>query len=154
MSLTKKAATAPGDGRLSPARPLNPDKWAYAHESSMRVKALTGTGSTVWHRGALRVLSSSETAEYRGLVVPHNHISVSVDPRFDRRPTDGEMDMVRRDFDMVDAEEDNHQPGRIRNLFLPLHLPRGTTGVCDCKADEEQVTEPDGFVWSRKRGPS
>ena len=52
---------------------------------------------------------------------------------------------------MADAEEDNHHPGRIRNLFLPLHLPRGTVGVCDCKTDETVVTEPDGFQWSKPK---
>jgi hypothetical protein len=96
------------------------------------------------------VLSSAELAEYRGAVYPHNHVSVSVIA--DRRPTDVEITMVRHDFDMEDAEEDNHQPGRVRNLFLPLHLPRGTVGICDCKADEEQVVEADGFTWSRQRG--
>lgn len=135
---------------LSPAVPLNPAKWTYHHASSVNITALTDTRTVVYSRGALRVLSSAETAEYHGIVCPHNHVSVSVDPVYDRRPTDGEMDFVRDHFDMVDAEEDNHHPGRIRNLFLPLHLPRGTTGVCDCKADEEQVTEEDGFVWSRK----
>lgn len=86
-------------------------------------------------------------AEYHDLVVAQNHVSVSV--LMDRRPNDLEMTMVRGAFDMVDAEEDNHQPGRIRNLFLPLHLPRGTTGICDCKSDETVVVEPDGFRWSK-----
>lgn len=35
--------------------------------------------------------------------------------------------------------------------FLPLHLPRGTVGVCDCKTDETVVTEPDGFQWSKPK---
>lgn len=136
---------------LSPAVPFNPGDWTYAHAASVQATALIGTSTFAYHRGALRVLSSAETVEYRGIICPHNHVSVSAHPSLGRRPTDDEMDLVRADFDMADAEEDNHQPGRIRNLFLPLHVPRGTTGVCDCKADEEQVTESDGFVWSRKR---
>ena len=89
--------------------------------------------------------------EYRGLVCPHNHVSVSVHPGLGRRPTDEEMAKVRHAFDMHDAEEDNHQPGQIRSLFLPLHLPRGAVGVCDCKSDETLVVEPDGFVWSKAK---
>jgi hypothetical protein len=98
--------------------------------------------------GTLGVLSAYGDMEYRGLVVPHFHVSVSA-PGQDRRPTDDETELVRRDFDMEDAEEDNHHPGRIRNLFRPIHLPKGTVGICDCKENEEIVTEADGFQWSR-----
>lgn len=108
-----------------------------------------GAETHAWQLGHICVLTSAERVEYRGKIVAHNHLSVSV--ILDRRPTNREIEMVRHDFDMEDAEEDNHLPGRIRNLFLPLHLPRGTVGICDCKADEEQMVEPDGFTWSKKR---
>lgn len=134
---------------LSPAIPSS-SRWHADPRLSRTTSDLTGIPTVVYLLKPLRVLSSAETAEYHGIVCPHNHVSVSVDPSLDRRPTDLEMTLVRRHFDMEDAEEDNHQPGRTRNLFLPLHLPRGTTEVCDCKADEEQVTEADGFTWSRK----
>lgn len=137
----------------SPAIPYDDGGWTFDQALSVRVAEVTRTPTMVYRRSHLNVLSSAEMAEYRGLICAHNHVSVSVDPALDRRPTDGEMNMVREDFDMWDAEEDNHQPGRIRNLFLPLHLPRGTVGVCDCKSDETEVVEPDGFVWSKAVAP-
>lgn len=130
---------------LSPARPITLTR-PWRHVSKFDIE---GAETHAWQCRAMRVLSSAEMVEYRGVVCAHNHVSVSVGE--DRRPTDHEMEMVRHDFDMHDAEEDNHQPGRIRNLFLPLHLQRGSVGVCDCKEDEEQVVESDGFVWSRPR---
>lgn len=133
---------------LSPARPLD-RSWHHAMESLCQAASRqVGANTHCFRLPPLNVLSSAEMAEYRGVVCPHNHISVSVSE--DRRPTDAEMEKVRHDFDMHDAEEDNHQPGRIRNLFLPLHLPRGTVGICDCKSDETVVTEADGFQWSKK----
>jgi hypothetical protein len=113
---------------------------------------LPGETCRAYFNGKLMVLSGYGDMEYRGLVVPQFHVSVSV-PSEDRRATDDEIEAVRRDFDMEDAEEDNHQPGRIRNLFRPVHLPKGTVGMCDCKENEEVVTEPDGFEWSRSKEP-
>lgn len=135
----------------SPARPLS-GKWRHMAERNCRLASRTCQAPThAYQRGLVRVLSSAELAEYQGLVVPHNHVTVSVDEMLGRRPNDREMAVVRHDFDMHDAEEDNHQPGRIRNLFLPLHLPRGTEGICDCKSDETEVVERDGFRWSRPK---
>lgn len=135
---------------LSPARPVVLHR-AWIHHcgpaTCQRVTNLTGTETHGYQLGPLCVLSSAEIAEYQGQPCPHNHVSVSV-LTVGRRPTDEQMAIVRADFDMEDAEEDNHQPGRVRNLFLPLHLPRGTTGICDCKDDETQMVEPDGFTWS------
>ncbi|MFH5911733.1 hypothetical protein, partial [Clostridium perfringens] len=84
--------------------------------------------TSVWSDGTLIAISSSIDAEYRGLVCPHNHLSISVVGQ-GRRPSDDEMAAAREAFDMVDAEEDNHSPGVARHLFLPLHLPRGVVGV-------------------------
>lgn len=134
---------------LSPAVPPG---FPWAHMGAGACRRATeqiGAESHGYSLGAIRVISSAENAEYRGLIVPHNHVSVSV--ALDRRPTDFEMALVRSAFDLADAEEDNHQPGRIRNLFLPLHLPRGTTGTCDCKSDETEVIEADGFRWSKPK---
>lgn len=128
---------------LSPARPFGTE-WRRISSRGLP------PGQKPWARGDVLVISQAEMTEYRGVLCPHNHVSVSV-PRGERRPSDEEMAMVRRNFDMDDAEEDNHHPGRIRNLFLPLHLPRGTVGICDCKSDETVVVEPDGFQWSKPR---
>lgn len=133
--------------RLSPARPVTL-KRQWWHNAQL---AVDGADTHVWQWGFVKVLSSRTWTEYQGEFCWHNHVSVSVDPRIGDRPVDKIMGAVREDFDMVDAEEDNHQPGRIRNLFLPLHLARGTVGVCDCKSDETTVVEPDGFTWSRSK---
>lgn len=100
--------------------------------------------------GTLLVLSGSADMEYRGLIVPTFHVSVSV-PFSNRRATDAEVEVVRRAFDMQDAEEDNHSSSVHRNLFRPAHLPKGTVGICECKEDEETVVESDGFQWQRKK---
>jgi hypothetical protein len=144
--------------RHSPARPLavGDGDWVWRHmpeRSCRRISDFLKTETHAYQRGFVRVLSSAEMAEYQGVIVPHNHVTVSVDEMLGRRPKDSEMAEVRLAFDMEDAEEDNHQPGRIRNLFLPLHLPRGTTGICDCKSDETVVVEPDGFQWSKPKVP-
>lgn len=126
--------------------------WRHTEEGDCaRVSEIIGGETHIFVNGHMRVLTSAEMADYRGKVYPHNHVTVSVHPSLGRRPTDAEMLAVRHAFDMHDAEEDNHQPGRIRNLFLPLHLPRGTVGVCDCKSDETIVVEPDGFQWSKAK---
>ena len=101
-----------------------------------------------WVKDDLAVLSSAILARYRGKLCRQNHVSVAVRGH-GRHPSDAEMASVRRDFDMEDAEEDNHSPGCARHLFLPLYLPRGTVGACDCKDDETQVVEADGYRWSR-----
>lgn len=119
-------------------------RWKYVGQFD-----LPGEINRAWSAGKLGVLSGFGDMEYRGVVVPHFHISVSV-PSEKRRPSDDEMAQVRSDFDMEDAEEDNHSPGVARHLFRPVHLPKGTVGICDCKENEEIVTESDGYQWSRK----
>lgn len=135
---------------LSPAQPTG-NRWWVSHASTRTARAVSrDSTTTVWWGRGLVVISSAMDAEYQGVVVPHNHVSVALhDHR--RRPNDKEMGWVRADFDMEDAEEDNHLPGVARHLFLPLHLPRGTEGICDCKADETLVVEPDGFRWSKTK---
>ncbi len=137
----------------SPARPAAGSGFVLNLRATGRVQAMTGTATMVWVGHGLAVISDAINAEYQRLACPHNHISVSV-PGESRRATDVEMEVVREAFDMVDAEEDNHSPGVARHLFLPLHLPRGTVGICDCKSDETVVVEPDGYQWSRPKALS
>jgi hypothetical protein len=135
-------------GHASPALSRVPG-WHRDALAALTLRQATGDKRCmVWRGHGLTVLSSSVEAEYRGQVGRHNHVSVAAADH-DRRPSDDELARVRRDFDMADAEEDNHSPGVARHLFLPLWLPRGTTGICECKAEETEVVEPDGFRWSR-----
>jgi hypothetical protein len=151
-AIRRYAEAMTADRHESPARPPSNSGWVHQPERHCRLATKhIGAPTHAYQKGFLRVLSSAEMAEYQGITVPHNHVTVSVDEVLGRRARDEEMTLVRHDFDMHDAEEDNHQPGRIRNLFLPLHLPRGTTGICDCKSDETEVVEADGFRWSKKK---
>jgi len=129
---------------IQPKQPRPGSAWKF-----LRRVDLPGEPSNQYFNGTLGVLSGGTDMEYRGIIVPTFHVSASV-PDQDRRATDAEMDIVRRDFDMEDAEEDNHSPGVARHLFRPAHLPKGTVGICGCKEDEEEVVEPDGYKWQRK----
>jgi hypothetical protein len=145
---------------VSPALPMSSKaRWRWHHWATQCPIVTQNCDGYETHvyclpRGPkLVVLSSAIVAEYRGEPCRHNHVSVAVADHT-RRPTDPELAMVRADFDMADAEEDNHSPGNARHLFLPLHIARGTVGVCDCKDDEEQVVESDGYTWSRGKVPN
>jgi hypothetical protein len=128
-----------------PATPNVGTRWRLTNQG------IAGLRGYVFLGHGLMVVSSTMDAEYRGLVGPHNHVSASIfsrAPKEQRRISDEWLDLVRRDFDMEDAEEDNHSSGIGRHLFLPLWLPRGTTGICECKADEAIIVEPDGYIYS------
>lgn len=63
-----------------------------------------------------------------------------------RRPSDRDMKGVRWAFEMKEAEEDNHEPGSARHLWLPVDPSRRVD--CECKEDEETIVEPDGHTWT------
>jgi hypothetical protein len=74
------------------------------------------------------VLSAVEWVEgHTGLIVPHYHVSVS--HRNQVASTDVMM-AVRHDFQMEDAEEDNHGHGIVRHLWREVH---GDPKECHCK---------------------
>lgn len=126
-------------------------RWHYDGEWTAHARRRCESPNvSAWRGYGLEVLADRIEAEYRGVVGPQIHVSVAVKGHA-RRASDEEMALVRRDFDVEDGEEDNHSPGKARHLFLPLHLPRGTTGLCECKADEETIVEPDGYVWQKPR---
>lgn len=64
-----------------------------------------------------------------------------------RRCTTRQLDFVRAAFGAQEAEEDNHQPGMTRCLFLPVDP--AYRNVCECKTNEVQITESGGYVWSQ-----
>lgn len=109
--------------------------------------------ASAWQRGPLRVISTVDVAEYpdgKG-TGPQWHLSVAI-AGMERRPSAVEMKLVRRAFEMLDAEEDNHEPGNARHLFLPIDKAHRVD--CECKASEVQVVDPDGHRWTTpKDGP-
>lgn len=101
------------------------------------------------HASGLVVLSELSDIEIDGMGIITAQWVVSVSSPHDRRPINSEMGMVRRDFDMREAEEDNHEPGIARKLWLIVDPElRRQHAVCACKADETLHVEPDGFRWS------
>lgn len=101
-----------------------------------------------WARGRLSVISDLVVAEMPdGVGIGAQwHVSVVVDHGRGRRATDAELALVRAAFGMRDAEEDNHEPGRARHLWLTVDVDRRVD--CECKADERVIVEPDGHRWS------
>lgn len=62
------------------------------------------------------------------------------------RPSDRDMSRVRRAFGMEEAEEDNHEPGVARKLFLVVD--QAGRASCECKEGDTVVVEPNGQTWS------
>ena len=101
-----------------------------------------------WVNGPFLAISALvATQHHSGNVGPEWLISIS--RRGSRRPRSREVRRLLRDFEMWPCEEDNHELGIARKFWLPVDPKE--RGVCECKADEEQVVEPDGYTWSRKR---
>jgi hypothetical protein len=102
---------------------------------------------SMWQQGPVRVISSIDFAKYpRGEAFgPQWHVSAAIEGGL-RRPSAVEMLRVRRAFNMLEAEEDNHEPGNARHLFLVCDPALRV--ACECKEDEVLVTEPDGHQWS------
>lgn len=108
------------------------------------------TESRVYQRGQLRVLSSCTYMQLpqqrEGMTGLTHHVSVS--QAGGAMVPDSELLRVRRDFGMLDAEEDNHHPGRARHLMMPDD-PRYRVS-CECKADEAVIVT-DGYVWTNPK---
>lgn len=103
-----------------------------------------------WQRGDVWVgseLSIMQAPDGSGDDLPQWLVSVSEFGR--QRPSDQTMQRVRHDFDMAEAEEDNHADGATRSLFLVVDPARRVD--CECKADEQLVTRADGYQFSRKK---
>lgn len=99
----------------------------------------------VWRRGPVLVLSELVTAfsPLNGEVIDQWLVSVS---RKGKRPGGKDVKKVLRDFDMPNAEEDNHHPGRARHFFLPVDPSHRVD--CQCKSTETIHTEADGYTWA------
>jgi len=81
---------------------------------------------------------------------PEYHISISLQRHVGQveRCTSADALWVLGQFDLVDAEEDNHVPsGRVRNVWRPV-ADRLVGLECACKDDEPAMREDKGdYVW-------
>lgn len=99
-----------------------------------------------WQRGSVIVISTLVDAELpgdEGGIGPTWHVSIS---RLGKRPKPRDLEHALRAFDLALAEEDNHHPGGARHFFLPVDPAR--RGLCECKATEQVIVEPDGYAWT------
>lgn len=138
-------------------RPVASYRWKveplrFVHKRD-RAPVATIPDGVVCRRGKLVVVSTLDVAELpdgSGEVGPQWHVSISIDDlRRPRRATDEECERTLRDFDLVGAEEDNHEPGRARHFWLPVDPARRVE--CECKTTDEVIVEPDGHRWSNPR---
>ncbi len=136
------------------ARRPKSKRWSYLGVLEFTDGARTKkTGARVWMRSGLKVLS-----ELADLVLPGRDDG-AVGPTWlvsasykGRRCTDAQVGVVRAAFGMQEAEEDNHEPGIARKLFLVVAVADRV--ACDCKEDEDVIEESDGYRWSNpKEGP-
>jgi hypothetical protein len=95
------------------------------------------------HAAGLFVISALDTTDNG----PEWHVSVTMRGG---RCDDEAIALVRRDFDLVEAEEDNHLAGQARHLWLPVN-PDARAAHCKCKEEGERHEERDGYVWTEAK---
>ena len=118
-------------------------------ELSHRLVNPTALDEHAYQSGPLRAISTMAILDLPGdppATGPTWHVSFSYDGN---RPTDKQLRRGLRAFGMERAEEDNHHPGKARHFFLPVDPDR--RGLCECKANEETITNPDGTTWTNPR---
>lgn len=137
---------------ISPKRPIGPDWEAVKGQAEAAIKRAMATSYPVdiWvHRERrLLVLSALEVVKdprdiERG---PEYHLSVS--RLSGRRCSSEEARYALAQFDLSEAEEDNHVPhGFVRNFWRPVN--DNLVGLeCPCKESEPTIREEKGdFVW-------
>ncbi|WP_020160546.1 hypothetical protein [Methylobacter marinus] len=91
---------------------------------------------------AVEVAQAEPGAEHIG---PEYHISIS---KRGQRCTMQEAKWVLKQFNLEDAEEDNHVPdGKVRNFWRPV-ADRLSGYQCPCKDSEPAIREDGGdYVW-------
>lgn len=105
--------------------------------------------SELWvnQRDGFTVISAVEVvAEGYSDRAPQYHISMSKHGR--RRVPRADALMIVKQFDLEDAEEDNHVPGGyVRNFWRPV-AERDVGRECPCKDEETAIVEDKGdFEW-------
>lgn len=65
-------------------------------------------------------------------------------------PTPKSMTKARKAFGMLEAEEDNHESGIARKLFMCVDPARRVD--CECKSDETTIEREDGYKYQVEDG--
>jgi len=100
---------------------------------------------TMWQKGEYRALSSLANID-DGHQPPHYEWIVSFSKQSREVLTDAEIAKCLADFDALDFEEDNHEPGIARKFFLPVeHQYRKP---CPCK--DERIVSLGDYKYSTK----
>jgi hypothetical protein len=98
---------------------------------------------TMWQSGKFRALSSLVNID-DGHQQPHYEWVVSFSQQDRQTVSDKDIARCLRDFDALDFEEDNHEPGIARKFFLPVeHQYRKP---CPCK--DERLIALGEFIYS------
>lgn len=139
---------------LSIIKPCRPSGLGWVQGPAPDARVTLGfEGETWYHRpSALYVISAVEVAAAEGGIDkgPEFHISISQQPmnRAPGRCTTADALWVCAQFDLLEAEEDNHVPnGFVRNFWRPV-ADRLVGLECACKDDEPAIGEDKGdFIW-------
>lgn len=133
--------------RLVERRPLRRSHWL-----ELAGPPMGNCPTSYWQRSGVVVVSTLEDAqlpaqpERTGL---QWHASVSFKQR---RPDAAHVARALRDFAMLGAEEDNHEPGIARHFWLVVHA--ADRRDCDCKESEAVIVETDGYAWTNPHDAS
>lgn len=119
-------------------------EWRLSH----KVKTIRGFAQA-YTKGKLLALSECTIAVYPDSegVGPQWLVSFSVGGK--KRIDGKELRRALANFDMADAEEDNHHPGVARHFWKPVDPAHRVE--CQCKSDETLVVDSDGYTWSNAR---
>lgn len=134
---------------IKPKRPTGTGWHRDRNWIAPRQLAELGYPVEAWSHSAngIFALSAVEVAKEPGKpdLGPEYHLSVSANGM---RCTAADALWTLAQFDLLDAQEDNHVPsGRVRNFWRPVadHL---SGYECPCVADEPNIKEDKGdYVW-------
>lgn len=105
--------------------------------------------ASAWACGPITVISALNLAEPPdgvGDPIPQWNISISA---AGKRPKPHHLRKALRAFGMVGAENDTHHPGNAVHFWMAVDPARRV--ACQCKTDEETITDPDGYTWSNPK---
>lgn len=123
---------------MQPLRPRKGSHWLLAWRRRLELAfAEQLPEAEMWTRSGVRVLSNIELAQLPdgAGVGPQWHVSIS---RYPNRADKRDVERALRDFGMVGAEEDNHEPGTARHFWLPVDAEHRMFGK-RCPLHGEQV---------------